>query len=556
MSALEETESARKSPPQPESKANATARPVSVLNSVLNLLSSVRLGVVLLVLLVLLSMAGMVIMQQNVEGFEKYYATLTPSQKLLRGSLGLFDVYHAWYFNLLLLTLSLNIVLASIDRFPKAWTFIKKKKLDASRHWLAGQQQSAVIRISDASADAQASRTAIVDRITRACRAVGMKATVTEKKGNTFVFAERGAWNRLGAYAVHVALLTIFTGGFLTAQFGKDGQMPLQPGTSASTMSSLSFSLDKISQVPEALPFTVTCTDIQQKLIEKDGPITANNTIDWLTRIKVKDETGEREALVHLNTPFDYRGYRFFQASFISLGRAREITLRLTPEGGGAPQEIKIPRDGSTTLADGTKITFDNFLPDFFIGEGGKPDTKSGDYNNPAAVLTVAGPNASPKRAYAFAMELTDGAPVGAAVAGYKYRLADFEKVPDAHVLAIQRDPGRTAFYVGGLGLIMTLGAVFFFSHQRVWAVVEENANGKTIEAGKYEVVIGGNTNRNKLGFEDRFRRLVSNIGGDVVKIGAPAKSKPAGPSPRKNSSDMTNSSTDKSPTDPDSSEV
>jgi cytochrome c biogenesis protein len=338
-------------------------------------------------------------------------------------------------------------------------------------------------------------------------RGAGLRATVTEKQGRAYVFGERGAWNRMGYLAVHVALLTIFTGGFLTAQFSRDGQMPLMPGDSASEMTNLNFQLDQVSRTPVPLPFTVTCTDIQQKLIKKDGSIMANNTIDWLTRIKIKDETGEREALVHLNEPYDYRGYRFFQASFTAFGQARNITLRLTPQDGSAPFEVSIPRNGTTTLADGTRIDFENFQPDFTIGPGGKPDSNSGDYNNPAAILQVTTPTGEQKTVYAFAMELPSGAPVGAPFGGYKYRLVDFEKVPLQHVLAIQKDPGKIPFYVGGLMLILTLGAVFFFSHQRVWALIEKRAEGG------YEVVLGGNSNRNKLGFEDRFKRLVAAIG-------------------------------------------
>ncbi|MEJ7713888.1 MAG: cytochrome c biogenesis protein ResB [Pyrinomonadaceae bacterium] len=132
---------------------------------------------------------------------------------------------------------------------------------------------------------------------------------------------------------MHVALLTIFAGGFLTSQFGRTGQMPLRPGETSSEMNEVVFNLDQPARSAVPLPFEVTCTDIQQKLIKKDGDITANNTIDWLTRIKIKDESGEHEALVHMNKPHDYRGYRFFQASFINMGRARNITLRLTPAG-------------------------------------------------------------------------------------------------------------------------------------------------------------------------------------------------------------------------------
>src|SRR5215212_8773110 len=106
----------------------------------LNLLSSVRLGVTLLVLLVIASMTGMLIMQKNVDGFEAYYAELMPSTRVLFRTLGFFDIYHSWYFNLLLLVLSLNIVLASIDRFPTAWRFIKHKKLESGRRFLESQQ--------------------------------------------------------------------------------------------------------------------------------------------------------------------------------------------------------------------------------------------------------------------------------------------------------------------------------------------------------------------------------------------------------------------------------
>src|ERR1044072_3750342 len=98
---------------------------------------------------------------------------------------------------------------------------------------------------------------------------VGLKTTVTEKNGKTFVFGERGVFNRLGAYAVHVALLTIFTGGFLTSQFGVTGQMFLQPGGSESTISGIDFDLDQTKTVTMKLPFEVACIDISQTLIRK-----------------------------------------------------------------------------------------------------------------------------------------------------------------------------------------------------------------------------------------------------------------------------------------------
>lgn len=504
MSAIEETKTEIGVKP-----AAAPAREsVPVVTRVLNLLSSVRFGVTLLMILVVFSMIGMLIMQKNVEGFEKYFAELTPASRLLWGSLGFFDIYDAWYFKLLLLVLSLNIVLASIDRFPKAWSFISKPKLDASPKWLRGQEQHADIAL------AGDSRESVAGRVAAACKSVGLKPRVTEKAGKTFIFAERRAWNRLGAYAVHVALLTIFLGGFMTRMFDQNGQVSLRPGMSANEMSETVFNLNdgglQLARATLPLPFEITCEDIQQKLIRQDKGIDSSNTIDWLTKLKIKDEHGTTEALVHLNNPYDYRGYRFFQASFIGVGRARQITLHLTREADGYQTDVTIPRDGSVNLSDGTHIDFVNFQPDFTMA-GGQATSASGDYNNPAAILNVSSADGKQDRAYAFTRELPPNAPVGRAVGGYKFRLAGFEKVADAHTLAIQKDPGATVFYIGSAMLIATLCGVFFFAHQRVWAVVEERG------AGKFEVVLGGNTNRNAVAFGDRFKRLVAAVSGEAA---------------------------------------
>lgn len=466
------------------------------------MLSSVRFGVVLLSLLALACTVGMLIMQVNVEGFDKYYAELTPSQRLLYGKLNFFDIYHAWYFNALLMILSLNIVLSSIDHFPKSWALMRHRKLDASPRWLGTQEQHAALQLEGESAQA------IAARVVAACRALGLKPTVNEREDATFVYAERGAWNRMGAYAVHVGLLTIFAGGFLTAQLGHTGQMALAPGQSASEMSETVFNLDQTEQVNVPLPFTVECTDIRQQLLEREGALSAMNTLNWSTSIRVKDpERGESEAVVELNRPFDYRGYRFFQSSFVAEGKARQITLRALPEQAGTePQEVTIKRDGSAQLADGTTIKFSDFYPDFAL-QGNRASTQSSEYRNPAAALVVTRPTVETTKGYAFQTEPAADAPVaGRALAGYKFRLVDFERVGAAHILSVQRDPGASVVYLGFILLSLTLCAVFLYSHQRVWARVEERGDGS------FEVLLGGNTNRSKLGFEDRFKRLVKTI--------------------------------------------
>ena len=476
-----------------------------VLNRALDFLSSVRFGVVQLCILVVLAMTGMLVLQQNVQGFDAYYFSLTPAEKMVFGKLGLFDIYHSWYFNFLLLSLSLNIILASIDRFPSVWKgYFTRPKVTASKNWLLNRPVSDILDYGDKPVDEVAAD------IEKQLKSKGMNTRITTERGITHVFAETGKYNRLGAYIVHVALLTLFLGHFVALQTGFDADVRMVPGTSTDEIELIQFNLDKKERFSVKLPFSMECTDIQQRLIDQNGSIDVNNTLDWRTQLKINDpQYGVIVEDVSLNKPFSYRGYRFFQAQTVPVGNARVITLELTPQNGGEPVKVDINRNGSTNLPDGTHVEYAEFMPDFTFGADGKPDTRSGDYNNPVAVLNVTPPQGERTRVFAFAQKLADNIPVGAPKAGYKWRLSEFEKTPYAHILSIKYDPYEGAFiawYFGGFGLVGALMFVFFLSHKRIWAHVVRTEDGKT------EVVLAGEANRNALAFEDKFKKISSEL--------------------------------------------
>jgi cytochrome c biogenesis protein len=510
----------------------------SVLDKVLGLLSSVRFGIVMLSTLLLCCMIGMLVMQVNVDGFQKYYANLKPAQKLIYGALGLFDIYRRgaplppspvrfldayWpaylnYFQLFLAITGLNIILASIDRFPAAWQYIVKPKLTASPKFIAAQMFTA-------EAAEHADPKGVAEEIRKAWRKHGFRARINEENNRVTVFAQRSVWNRLGAYVVHVALITIFTGGFMTSRYGVGGSMEIKPGKTSDKFATSEVLLDGARESQAVLPFQIECTDLQQKLIKEEGGLDNTNTIDWLSYIRIVDKQRNvsQDMLVHLNNVGDYRGYRFFQNSFLPVGNARQITITFEPAAGGgmALPPVTIRRNGSAEVPGVGTVRYVNFYPDFDVDNSG-PTTLSRDYNNPAAQIEITGPEGKRTMSFAFNPQLAEQYLIKASekigkeggenpllVNGNKIILRDFEKVSLTHTLTIQYDPGRTPVYMGFTLLVMALCGVFFFSHQRVWAVVEPNGKGS-------KIYFGGNTNRNRPAFEGRFNSLVQSVTGGL----------------------------------------
>jgi cytochrome c biogenesis protein ResB len=181
------------------------------------------------------------------------------------------------------------------------------------------------------------------------------------------------------------------------------------------------------------------------------------------------------------------------------VGNARQVTLGIeAPD--GKSRDVTIQRNGVADVEGLGKVSYVNFYPDFTI-EHGLAANVSDDYNNPAAELRITAADGSVRTAFAHGA-LSEGRREKSNPGDQPITLKSFEKVATSHTLTVQYDPGRTPVYIGFGLLILSLSGVFFFSHQRLWAVIEPN--------GKRTLVhFGGHTNRNKAAFEAQFKSLV-----------------------------------------------
>ncbi|MCS7079718.1 MAG: cytochrome c biogenesis protein ResB [Chloracidobacterium sp.] len=496
----------------------------------LRFLSSVKVGVFLLAVLIVASALGTVIIQKGTSGFTEYYASLLPAERELYEFLGLFDIYHTRWFNLLLLTVSLNIILASLDYFPAAWRYVRKPVVKINQAFVGRQPfQQVVVAKAETAAALKATAAAQLRPWLYRLLPIGavyrVIETVNPRDGSLTVLTECHAWNRLTAYGVHLALLTIFAGALVGGLFGHKGTTRMVPGQAVNTFVTFGAPNEPVQEF--AMPFTLVCTDIEQNLLDPRKPdLSASNTLDWHTRVLIKDTERQVEipAHIHLNHPFDYRGYRFFQASFDNFGSARTVTIALRPAGSDTGATYVVRRE-PTDIPGLGRVRLADFIPDVTF-QGGRIGSASGEYRRPMAVLDVLGDN--PRQLYAFSPEVLEtlgDAPFLRAkteVGDLRVVMTDFEKVSSGHVLQVQYDPGVTTVYVGSALLIVALWLVFFFAHQRLWILIEPLPDGTT------RISLAGNTNRNRLAFEKRFQAVAAVLAAAHPDETPPAPSSPA----------------------------
>lgn len=124
---------------------------------------------------------------------------------------------------------------------------------------------------------------------------------------------------RIGFAITHLSLALILVGAMVTYVAKVEGQLPLWEGQQSSSVLS-DFGPNGPTSSFE-LPFEVRCDDFQMDFY----PGTRRPSM-FRSRVTLVDAGAERQAVIEMNKPLDYRGYRFFQSSYQIQGN-REMTV-------------------------------------------------------------------------------------------------------------------------------------------------------------------------------------------------------------------------------------
>ncbi len=461
------------------------AAKTSILDTVFKQLSSVRTGIILLIVLVVTAVAGTLIVQKPLARpgeLERIYA---PETLRVLNFFGLLDVFHSWWFTSLLALLALVIVLASIERFPIAWRYFAHPYRFPDEHFVRNLPLQASVRYRLLTTEEA------LARASEAFRRKGLKPLLTTKQKSTAIFAEKYRFSRLAAYIIHLSLLTIFAGAIVDALWGYRAFMALTPGETAAQAETMGGTA-KIS-----LPFAIRCDGTGQENYPDGTPRR------WWSRLAVIEQG--KEVLtkeIAVNDPLTYRGVRFFQASYGSTGEAKQLTLGVTPKKGGSEKSlVLVPGVAAPLDEPGSRATLAAFVPDFAI-QGNQIVTASERPTNPFIELLVEEPKRSPVRVRLFPAQ---PAILPSNPSSFDFRYEGVEMV-NYTGLQLAREPGQWVIWAGCILLTLGLAMAFYFIHMRFWALPVLD------DRGRAALWLGGSASKNREDIEVRFRELVNEV--------------------------------------------
>jgi len=102
------------------------------LSSLINVLSSLRLTILLLILLAALSVIGTISPQIATEQQQDIYRHSKEAYYILKG-FGFLGIYHSWWFILVLILLVINLIACSVKRLPGVWRQVRATKSNYAR---------------------------------------------------------------------------------------------------------------------------------------------------------------------------------------------------------------------------------------------------------------------------------------------------------------------------------------------------------------------------------------------------------------------------------------
>ena len=452
-------------------------------------LSSVKTGILLLIVLGVISATGTFILQRPLTDPDQMARAYSPALLRVLDAAGLTDVFHAWWFVALMALFGLTIVCASIDRWPNVWRYFARPYRVPDSHFRGALPLQATIPVNDGASALEAAA--------RVLRSRGLKPQRAVERGQEALFVEKHRYSVLAVYVVHASLLLILLGGIVDAIYGYKGFLMLTPGEQTST-------LELRNGSKRALPFALRCDATGQENYPDGTPKKW-----WSDLVELQGGREVQKKQIVVNDPLVTHGIRFYQASYGSTGKVESLTVSVT--GGPETRQLVLAPGKPVSLDGKTGLMLADFIPDAVEREG-QVVMRSRELVSPAVHLALQTADAkAPQDTWYFPAEQPFAAFPGLP---YKVQATD---VAMQHFTGLQvsHEPGQWLVWSGCLLIGLGLGLAFYTVHQRYWVMVVTQVDGSQA------LWLGTSPDKKREHLVERFGELVDEVRAQADAAGA-----------------------------------
>ncbi|MGD9731113.1 MAG: cytochrome c biogenesis protein ResB [Desulfamplus sp.] len=482
-------------------------------NPAWNFFKSVKLTVIVLLLLAVTSIIGTLVPQNGMEQFyiQKYGEVFFK----LFNALDIFDMYNAWWFILLLIVLSINIVVCSVDKLKTTWKIIFPDKVLFNIERFRKIKHKEIFESNTALEALEGKYLNFIEK--NFGMAVKEKIDITDNNTKSVaIFGESGRWTRLGVYVVHLSILLMLAGAVIGSVWGFKAFVSIPEGETVHS----AFLRD--NNEPVDLGFSLRCNSFKVTFYDTGQPKEFKSN---LTVIEDNKETLTTDIVV--NSPLRYKGLSFYQSSY-GIDSAKSVVLKITSKDSGMSysqkmefgQTINIPESGGrftlTQFVQGYNFRGHN-LGEGFVGkfsdkavsDAETPDNSSNNPDNNSKNKDIKN-NAPHNNNGGTEIYIPIKFPTFDRMRGgaFIFEVQDYEKKYYTG-LQVTKDPGVWYVYIGFILMIIGCWITFFMSHKSICVQIIEN------EEGRCSVVVSSTANKNSQG----MKLKVSKIAAQMQKI-------------------------------------
>ena len=433
------------------------------------LFSSVKLTIFLFLFIAATSILGTII-QQGLS-MERYKALYSPGVFSVLKFFNIFDMYHSWWFTILLLLLSINIIVCTFKQIPRIIRLISPEKKEVDDTVFRSSQIRKTFRSQKKLSDIEQQAKILVESL------VGTPVK-TVKNDIIYFLAEKGKYSRLGMIFVHISILLILAGGLTGTMLGFNGQMNIVEGEKSNTVTLFG------GKGTEKLGFDVRCDNFTVEFYKTGMPKEYKTDLTILDN-KKKVVSGT----MRVNHPFTYKGLKFCQATYGIAGvsdllvgvrnnkTGKETALKLD-----VMKKVPLP-DSNASFAIARFVTDHNGMGPAVLGVLLEPGRAQHDI----FWIFQNGRNINQQQK-----------------GGFTFTLNDFSKLYYTGI-QVSKDPGVPLVWTGFSLIIIGFMLSLFFAHKRIWLRISGSQD-------EYEISIAASVSKNRKIFEAKLENLTGNL--------------------------------------------